>query len=105
MTAKCAFLVYVYMYFCMYVLFFSSEGPQLKPLNRFLCNAQWLKRRGLSQGSALQASFFQNCHFIGVSPKTSKFSPTVRKHHEHNPILKLGTFLSESAIEIYLQHP
>ena len=29
-------------------------------------NAQWLKRRGLSQGSALQASVFRNFHFLGV---------------------------------------
>ena len=29
-------------------------------------NARWLKRRGMSQGSALQASVFQNFHFSGV---------------------------------------
>ena len=29
-------------------------------------NSWWLKRRGLSQGSALQASVFRNFHFFGV---------------------------------------
>jgi hypothetical protein len=29
-------------------------------------NAQWLKRRGLGQGSALQASVFRNFHFFWV---------------------------------------
>ena len=29
-------------------------------------NGWWLKRRGLSQGSALQASVFRNFHFFGV---------------------------------------
>ena len=29
-------------------------------------NARWLKRRGLGQGSALQASVFRNFHFLWV---------------------------------------
>jgi hypothetical protein len=29
-------------------------------------NGWWLKRRGLSQGSALQASVFRNFHFLWV---------------------------------------
>ena len=29
-------------------------------------NARWLKRRGLSQESALQASVYRNFHFLGV---------------------------------------
>jgi hypothetical protein len=38
-------------------------------------NAQWLKRRGLSQGSALQASVLRNFHFFGViSPKNLQYS-------------------------------
>ena len=55
----CAFLVYVYVY-----IFFLPKvhSPNLATDS----NARWLKRRGLGQGSALQASVFRNFHFFWV---------------------------------------
>jgi hypothetical protein len=48
----------------MYVFFFL---PKVHSSNHATdSNAQWLKRRGLSQGSALQASVFRNFHFLWV---------------------------------------
>ena len=53
----CAFLVYVCIFFLPTVH---------RPNHATDSNARWLKRRGLSQGSALQASVFRNFHFLWV---------------------------------------
>ena len=49
----------------MYVFFFLP--PVHSPNHATDSNARWLKRRGLSQGSALQASVFRNFHFLWVN--------------------------------------
>ena len=48
----------------MYVFFFLPKVHS--PNHATDSNARWLKRRGLSQESALQASFFLNFHFLWV---------------------------------------
>ena len=48
----------------MYVFFFLPEVDS--PNHATDSNARWLKRRGLSQESALRASVFRNFHFLGV---------------------------------------
>ena len=52
------------MYVCMSVFFFLPKVHS--PNHATDSNAQWLKRRVLSQGSALQASVFRNFLFLGV---------------------------------------
>ena len=55
------------MYVCMYVCIAFFILPKVHSPNHATDpNARWLKRRGLSQGSALQASVFRNFHFLGV---------------------------------------
>ena len=54
----------------MYFLFLPKVHS---PNNATGPNARWLKRRGLSQRSALQASVFRNFHFLWVIfPKNLK---------------------------------
>ena len=48
----------------MYVFFFLPKVHSPNHSSDF--NAQWLKRRGVKQGSALQASVFRNFHILGV---------------------------------------
>ena len=69
----------MYICICIYVRIFFLPKVH-SPNHETDVNARWLKRRGLSQGSALQASVFRNFHFSGViPPQTSKISPPVRK--------------------------
>ena len=54
-------------------MYFIFLPPVHSPNHATDSNARWLKRRGLSQGSALQASVFRNFHFSGVIfPKNQK---------------------------------
>ena len=52
---------YIYIY-----IVTSVHQSTYSPNHATDSNARWLKRRGLSQGSALQASVFRNFHFFWV---------------------------------------
>ena len=54
-----SFTIYIY-------IVTSVHQSTYSPNHATDSNARWLKRRGLSQGSALQASVFRNFHFLWV---------------------------------------
>ena len=56
-----SFTIYIYIYIVTLV-----HQSTYSPNHATDSNAQWLKQRGLSQGSALQASVSRNFHFFWV---------------------------------------